>query len=222
MLKRTVNNLFFLVLVATGFSAQAECPNAQGLSKMTSNVCWSCMLPVTVFGKVSFSDKNSNYEPDDITDKPLCSCDRDGVRKPGNTIGAWFPQYLVEVTTEPYCISSLEGTNLDEDSIFRGTTGEPKDRWSDQGVFMHFHLIYFPLMHMLNIVVDSTCTGDMLDMDIGWMSELDPVWTDSALSIMKSPELILYSNPITVASCASDALARIFHQTTQAARKPDI
>lgn len=44
-------------------------------------------------------------------------------------------------------------------------------------------------------------------MDIGYLSELDPLWNDSNLSLMIQPEALLFGNLIAQSACAVDAVA---------------
>lgn len=44
-------------------------------------------------------------------------------------------------------------------------------------------------------------------MDIAYMSEVDPLWNDSTLSMMINPEAALFGNLIAQAACAADAVA---------------
>jgi conjugal transfer pilus assembly protein TraU len=45
------------------------------------------------------------------------------------------------------------------------------------------------------------------DMDIAYLSEVDPMWNDSTLSMIINPEAALFGNLIAQAACAADAAA---------------
>ncbi|AVZ00461.1 hypothetical protein DAI21_22910 (plasmid) [Lelliottia sp. WB101] len=49
------------------------------------------------------------------------------------------------------------------------------------------------------------------DLDIAYLSELDPMWNDSSLSVIINPEAVLFNNPIAQAACAADAAASLVH-----------
>jgi conjugal transfer pilus assembly protein TraU len=48
------------------------------------------------------------------------------------------------------------------------------------------------------------------DMDIGYLSELDPTWNDSSIALILSPEAMLFNNVIAQGACAADAMASAF------------
>nr|WKV17501.1 hypothetical protein pSH12sh288-5_00004 [Shigella sonnei] len=47
------------------------------------------------------------------------------------------------------------------------------------------------------------------DLDIGYLSELDPMWDSSSLSMIIQPEAILFGNIIAQGACAADAVASL-------------
>lgn len=44
-------------------------------------------------------------------------------------------------------------------------------------------------------------------MDIAYLSEVDPLWNDSTLSMLINPEAALFGNLIAQGACAADAAA---------------
>ncbi|WP_408642758.1 TraU family protein, partial [Acinetobacter baumannii] len=62
----------------------------------------------------------------------------------------------------------------------------------------------------LNIITSAGCLEGG-DMDIAYLSEIDPTWVDSSLTTILNPEAILFANPIAQGACAADALASAFH-----------
>ncbi|EBG6962455.1 conjugal transfer protein TraU, partial [Salmonella enterica subsp. enterica] len=57
----------------------------------------------------------------------------------------------------------------------------------------------------LNIIMSLACLQSG-DMDIAYLSELDPTWDDDALSLILSPEALVVANPIAQGACAADAV----------------
>ena len=49
-------------------------------------------------------------------------------------------------------------------------------------------------------------------MDIGYISEIDPTWTDSSLTTILNPEAVIFANPIAQGACAADAIASAFNK----------
>ncbi|RRU27852.1 conjugal transfer protein TraU, partial [Serratia marcescens] len=49
------------------------------------------------------------------------------------------------------------------------------------------------------------------DMDIAYLSEIDPTWVDSSLTTILNPEAVVFANPLAQGACAADAIASGFH-----------
>lgn len=48
---------------------------------------------------------------------------------------------------------------------------------------MHYHYYAFPLLIMLDLFIKQTCNADgYMDLDIMYMSELDPTWNNDELA----------------------------------------
>lgn len=47
--------------------------------------------------------------------------------------------------------------------------------------------------------------------DIAYLSEIDPTWTDSSLTTILNPEAVIFANPIAQGACAADAIASAFN-----------
>jgi hypothetical protein len=98
-------------------------------------------------------------------------------------------------------------------SINLGKTGMGTARKDDKqvnGAFYHVHWYKYPLTYWLNIITSAGCLEGG-DMDIAYLSEIDPTWVDSSLTTILNPEAILFANPIAQGACAADALASAFH-----------
>ena len=54
-------------------------------------------------------------------------------------------------------------------------------------------------------MVEHPCveTGDY---DVGYMTEIDPLWDDDELSVLLNPDVFLLRNPLAVAACAGDCV----------------
>lgn len=98
-------------------------------------------------------------------------------------------------------------------SINLGKTGMGTARKDDKqvnGAFYHVHWYKYPLTYWLNIITSAGCLEGG-DMDIAYLSEIDPTWVDSSLTTILNPEAILFANPIAQGACAADAMASAFH-----------
>ena len=69
----------------------------------------------------------------------------------------------------------------------------------------HVHWYIYPLIYWLELIVDFLCLEQM-SFDIFWITEIDPLWQDDALTFLLNPEAILFGNPIAQAACAADCV----------------
>lgn len=68
----------------------------------------------------------------------------------------------------------------------------------------------YPLTYWLNIITSLGCLEGG-DLDIAYLSEIDPTWTDSSLTTILNPEAVIFANPIAQGACAADAIASAFN-----------
>lgn len=78
------------------------------------------------------------------------------------------------------------------------------------GAFYHVHWYKYPLTYWLNIITSLGCLEGG-DLDIAYLSEIDPTWTDSSLTTILNPEAVIFANPIAQGACAADAIASAFN-----------
>jgi conjugal transfer pilus assembly protein TraU len=64
-------------------------------------------------------------------------------------------------------------------------------------------MYYYPIGFILQSVLDLMCL-EVSTFDIGWITEIDPLWQDDQLTFIINPEAILFNNLITQAACAAD------------------
>ena len=167
-----------------------------------TDVCWECIFPISL-GSAAVS---AGAAPDtDNPSIPVQICPMGIGYRIGLAIGFWEPVAMTDVTRSPYCLVNLGGIHLDAGSrIGTGTAGQ-----SDKpaaGAFYHVHWYKYPLMYWINIITSLACRQEG-DLDIGYLSELDPLWNDSSLSLILTPEAMLFSNPVAQGACAADAVA---------------
>lgn len=62
------------------------------------------------------------------------------------------------------------------------------------GAFYHVHWYKYPLTYWLNIITSLGCLEGG-DLDIAYLSEIDPTWTDSSLTTILNPEAVIFANP---------------------------
>ncbi|HIF4013580.1 TPA: conjugal transfer pilus assembly protein TraU [Yersinia enterocolitica] len=184
-------------------AASAEC-EGRFVNPIT-DVCWECIFPVTI-GNVPVAQ---GKQPDTANPSmPIQFCPMGILYRVGLAIGYWEPMALTDVTRSPYCMVNLGGFNMNIGNVGSGTGGQ--ENRASPGAFYHVHWYKYPLTYWLNIITSMGCLQDG-DMDIGYLSELDPMWDSSSLSMIIQPEAILFGNVIAQAACAADAAASLVH-----------
>jgi len=168
-----------------------------------TDICWSCILPITIGGATpaNFGGQEDTDNPPD----PLCSC----VVNPtiGLSVGFWEPARHVEAVRKPFCLVSLGGVDLDpgipapEAARTTRAGGE-----SQASSFYQAHFYLNPVLFYLDVVTDFPCL-EHGPFDVAYLTEVDPLWADDELSLILSPDALLFANPVAVAACAADCVA---------------
>jgi conjugal transfer pilus assembly protein TraU len=191
--------LFFL----TSTPARAAVSNA-GEGRWVnpvSDVCWHCLFPMSL-GSVPVMHGPLPDTANPVS--PIQICPMGVFYRVGLAIGYWEPMAMVDVTREPGVMVNMGGFKIDFGRPGTGTGGQ-SDRPA-AGAFYHVHWYKYPLIYWLNILTSTGCmqTGDM---DISYLSEVDPTWNDSSLAMILNPEAALFNNLIAQAACAADAVS---------------
>jgi len=194
--------IFFIPFSTTAF-ADSLCHGS--FVNPITDICWSCLFPISIgsIGVVS-SDVPDTQNPS----SPVCACG-DPFPRVGISLGFWEPVALVDVTRHPFCMVNLGGMQIDLGSAFN--TGDANTALSnDNNSFYYVHWYKFPLLFWLNILTDFLCVEEG-NLDIAYLTELDPTWNDDELGFILNPEAILFANPIAETACAADSLAALTH-----------
>lgn len=180
--------------------------NASCVGKMVNpitDICWSCLFPVTM-GPISV--KMDNRRDTKNTSKVLCACpkERQGIMKavPGIPLGFWEPARLIDVTRTPYCMVSM-GFKMPASSNRRGTVASKGSHDSSRRSFYHVHWYIYPITYWLEILTDILCL-EKTSIDLAYITELDPLWSNDELSFILNPESVLFGNPIAQTACIAD------------------
>lgn len=197
---------FFALLLICGLIATgknyAGAPACQGhFVNPITDICWQCLFPLTI-GSVPVA--NGNVPDTENPSSPLQICPMGMLYRIGLAIGYWEPFALTDVTRIPFCMVNLGGFSINAGKL--GSGGGKRQGSAGTGAFYHVHWYKYPLTWWLNIITDTGCMQGG-DMDIGYLSELDPTWDDSALASVLSPEAFLFANPVAQGACAADAMA---------------
>jgi conjugal transfer pilus assembly protein TraU len=191
------------------------CPNA-GLwsGGIVSKVCWPCFFPIYM-GPTPIGASTPRKPDDDVVPTCVCPGRVFGIPTPGLRLAMSQPTHLLEIVRQPYCSPAM-GMGLTGAGITTGVAGASK--WggpgavgqdaTDHGAYYNYHYWFFPLAVVLDLLQDSVCVSDAgFDLDLAYMSELDPTHNNSELAMVTHPEAVLFSSPPAMAACVADAVA---------------
>jgi len=170
-----------------------------------SDICWSCMFPMTV-GSVPVIP--SNYPDTRNPTMPISYCPKPPpiFVQIGLNIGYWEPYALTDVTRVPYCMVNM-GMELSGANMQRiGGRTTARDSGSSDGGFYHAHWYKYPIIYWLQLMQSTACMATDA-FDVAYLTELDPLWDDDELSFILNPEAILFGNPIAQLACIPEAIA---------------
>lgn len=171
-----------------------------------TDISWTCLFPITIGGQ-NVTKKHGDYE--DYGGIPICTC---GVLKAhvGIKVSFWEPLRLIDVTRTPYCLVGLGGIPAGTSTIKKhGTVHYKHD--TTRSSFYQVHWYFYPLIYWLELLTDFTC-ADKGKVDIGYMSEFDPLWNDDEWSFWQHPEAGLYTSRPLQLACAADCVKSSFSQ----------
>ena len=166
-----------------------------------TDVCWSCLFPISIGSATVVSGNLSDTKN---PSSPICACGAP-ITLPGISTGFWEPVAMTDVTRTPYCMVNLGGLQLPFGSYQRRGTVEFAN--DDQNhSFYYVHWYKYPLLFWLKLITDGMCL-ESGDLDIAYLSELDPTWGDDEATIILNPEALLFGNLLAQAACAADSVA---------------
>jgi conjugal transfer pilus assembly protein TraU len=172
-----------------------------------NDVCWDCIFPITLAGMKIAGSREDTENPRN----PICWCPKPPLPVvPGIPISLWEPARLVDVTRTPYCLVNFGGIEAYKTSRQNhGHGGSGGKEGSDRGnkhSFYQVHWYIYPLLFWLELLVDFACM-ERVGVDIGYLTEIDPMWEDDEMSFLINPEAILFGNPLAEGTCIADCLA---------------
>ena len=194
-----------LLLLAYSAPARALAATCTGnFVNPITDVCWSCLFPLSIGPlKVWPSKKPDTKNPA----LPVCVCGTP-VPRIGIAVGFWEPIRLADVSMRPWCFVNLGGLKLDPGfDIGQKALSGPSvvgGKHQNSGQW-HVHWYFYPLISWLQLVADFACL-EFSQVDIAYVTEIDPLWQNSELTAILNPEAILFANPIALAACAVDCV----------------
>lgn len=213
-MKRFTQSMFVVLLLALGGADAARaaetssgCKETNPAELVSSSFCYSCLFPMQI-GGVATGDLRAF--PKDMAQGGCLCPGRFGITTPGLINGAWIPTHLVESTRSAGCSSVLGGTSLLGDSFGRARAGTHLKR-NDTAATTGYHVNIFT--YPTSTVTDSLPFGacslpPMSDgFNLEYMSSLDPTFSSDALSMVMTPDAVLFANPVAQTACVADAVA---------------
>lgn len=212
MIRRILKKLYFfpilqILMVLLFMSSPAAFASGQCTGQFINpitDICWSCLFPISIGDATVVSGDNPDTKNPSL---PIQICPSSTLYRVGLAIGYWEPFAVTDVTRNPYCLVNLGGVQLDIPyGDVKGATQSPSS--GTQGAFYQVHWYKYPLIAWINIITSLGCmqTGDF---DIGYLSELDPTWSDDELSFLINPEAALFSGKAAQMACLGDAAASL-------------
>ena len=171
-----------------------------------TDVCWSCLFPLSVGALPIWPGGGADT---DNPASPICLCGTP-IPRIGIAVGFWEPVRLADVTMKPWCFVNLGGISLDPglDVGMKHYGNGGRSPGGSGGWQVHWYA--YPLLYWLEIVADFLCL-EQSSVDILYLTEIDPLWQDSELSLIINPEAVIFNNPLAVAACAADCVAATAH-----------
>ena len=178
-MKRSLSALVLACGLTIGTGSLASEPECQGrFVNPITDICWECMFPMSI-GNATVSSGSLPDTENPSSPIQFCPVPPPVFQRIGLAIGFWEPFALTDVTRAPFCMVNLGGVSISAGKL--GSGGGKRQAADNTGAFYHVHWYKYPLTWWLNIITDLGCLQGG-DMDIGYLSELDPTWDDSSLA----------------------------------------
>lgn len=188
--------VYILLVFSNGLMAR----ESKFINPLT-DVCWECLFPMTVSG-VNVTPKSKDQASYDTR---FCICP--GIPpKVGIPLTYWEPLYLVDVTHEPYKLLGLGGMKIGKSTLRHRGTVSQRPGSSQRESFYNVHFYTYPIFAMLQLFTDFACASKG-ELDVGYMSELDPLWNDEQLAAILNPEAGFFANNKAELACVADCAA---------------
>ncbi|MDO5531901.1 TraU family protein [Sutterella sp.] len=197
---------FPLILAIPAGPAQAATASCPGrIINPVTDICWSCLLPITAAGAtVAKSGSLPDYDTDA---KPVCSCGTGVNLRVGVSLSFWEPLRTAEVVRHSWCFPSLGGLEMEPGDLRAKDQGRTPKRFGTtrRTAFWQVHWYHSPWLFVLETLLDHQCL-EQAPWDLAYLSELDPLWDDTLLSFVLTPEAALTTSGAAIGVCAVDCV----------------
>ncbi len=204
-----------------------------------TDICWSCLFPMFI-GPIPVVWNIGNQKGATIIDVdngidygvPMvksgqlpagtCTCSERGFIAPIGLMMSWYePSRFVDVTRAPFCMVGLGGIDLSgglSGILPAPGYGDSKRAGETSSSFYQTHWFLDPIFAILGIIDAGCNVGASKSIDLMFMSEVDPTWNDDSLSIIFSPEVVLFSSIPAQLACGIDCVGASLPNTEPAAK----
>lgn len=191
-----------MLLISINSWADTNCHGK--FANPVTDYCWSCVFPISVGGKPVGGIGQDENKSSPKTSSSVCACS--DPPKVGVKMGFWEPARLVDITRTPYCFVGLGGVSMDFgiDTARHAQTGKSDAR--SPSAFYQAHWYTNPLFFWMEVMLDDSCL-ERGTFDVAYITELDPLWSDSESTFILNPDVALWGNPVAQAACALDCIA---------------
>jgi len=165
---------------------------------------YSAMLPLRIAGVPTLPGRM----PDTVNqvNQPICICPAPPpiMIRIGIPVGFFNPDRIIDSVKDAYC---FEGLGINLQGIYGNNGVQADDPNAGEHTFFQTHLAFFAPFEILEIATDFVCLQAPATLDIGYMTEVDPMWNDDVLSALIEPEALLFGNPVTNLACIADSIS---------------
>lgn len=194
-----------------------------------TDICWSCMFPMFIAplpmvfnignqkgGTIIDDSKQATMAGGIPLVKPgslpggACTCPERSIVAPLGLMMSWYePARFVDVTRSPFCMVGLGGIDMSSglsDILPAPGYGDEKHGLETQSSFYQVHWFMDPVMAILGIIDAGCNVGASKSIDLMFMSEVDPTWNDDSVSLIFSPEVVLFTSLPAQLACGVDCV----------------
>jgi len=208
VIKRLFSTLALSVL---SLNALADATCFGKFPNLITDVCWSCVMPIKIFGSATLaSDSQEDFNSDvSGSSNAVCVCAGGGQPKVGAHVSFWELARQVDVTRTPYCLVSLGGIKIDagvnDSSYGQVSSNDSAGIKKTRSGFRHIHWYVNPVMTLLQVLIDNSCLENK-GFDLAYLSELDPTYNDDELEGIMSPDAFLFGGVVAQGACSADCV----------------
>ena len=104
---------------------------------------------------------------------------------------------------DPWCFN-LIGADLGGNGFLAGDS--QRTTKASKSMFAQAHYYMLNVWSLLDLFLDLPCLENT-GFDVGYITEVDPLWNDDLLAFLLNPEALLFGNPVLQFSCIADSVA---------------